>query len=71
MAEGYNALTNEVQDLIKAGIIDPKKVVRVALENAASAAAMFLTTEAVVAEKPEEKKSPMAGMGGMPPMSDY
>ena len=57
--EGFNALTMEYQDLVKAGIVDPTKVVRTALQNAVSAASMFLTTEAVVAEKPEEKeKSP-------------
>ena len=67
-AIGYNAQTNKIEDLIKAGVIDPLKVVRSALENAASAAAMFLTTEAVVAEKPEEKKDrgmPQMPMGGM------
>ncbi len=53
---GFNAQTMEYQDLMQAGIVDPTKVVRSALENAASAAAMFLTTECVVAEKPEEKK---------------
>lgn len=60
---GFNALTMEYQDLIKTGIVDPTKVVRSALENAASAAAMFLTTEAVVSEIPEEKKKE-----GSPPM---
>ena len=59
-AFGFNAQTMEYGDLIETGIVDPTKVVRSALENAASAAAMFLTTEAVVAEKPEkeERKSP-------------
>jgi len=52
---GYNAATGEFVDLIKAGIVDPTKVVRSALENAASAAMMFLTTEAVIADKPEDK----------------
>jgi chaperonin GroEL len=62
-----NAATGEYVDLIKAGIIDPAKVTRSALQNAASIAALFLTTEAVIADKPE-KSAPMAGggdMGGM------
>jgi len=54
--EGFNAQTMEYQDLVKAGIIDPTKVVRTALQNAVSAASMLLTTETVVAEKPEEKE---------------
>ena len=66
---GYNALTGEyVDDMLKAGIIDPVKVTRTALQNAASAAAILLTTEAAVAEEPKEEK-PMPGgapgMGGM------
>jgi len=67
---GFNAATMEYQDLMIAGIVDPTKVVRSALQNAASAAAMFLTTEAVVSEKPEEdkEKGKMPGMGGMPGM---
>ena len=69
---GYNAATEEYEDLMKAGIIDPTKVVRTALQNAASVAALMLTTEAMVAEKPKED-SPMpggmpGGMGGMPGM---
>jgi chaperonin GroEL len=63
---GYNALTGEYVDMFEAGIVDPAKVTRSALQNAASIAAMFLTTEAVVAEKPEENKG-MPGGGGMPP----
>jgi chaperonin GroEL len=63
---GFNASTMEYEDLIKSGIIDPTKVTRSALENAASAAGMFLTTECVVAEMPEEKKEP--GAQQMPPM---
>jgi chaperonin GroEL len=63
-AFGFNAATGEFEDLIKAGIIDPTKVVRTALQNASSVAGLMLTTEATVAEKPEEKG---AG-GGMPPM---
>jgi chaperonin GroEL len=62
--EGLDAATGEYKDLIKAGIIDPAKVTRSALQNAASIAALFLTTEAVVADKPE-KASAGAG-GGMP-----
>ncbi len=67
---GFNAQTNKYENLLKAGVIDPTKVTRIALENAASIAGIFLTTECVVAEKPEEEKqSPMPGggpgMGGM------
>ncbi|HEU0090241.1 MAG TPA: chaperonin GroEL [Pseudonocardiaceae bacterium] len=61
---GLNAATGEYEDLIKAGIIDPAKVTRSALQNAASIAALFLTTEAVVADKPEKDKAPAGG--GMP-----
>jgi chaperonin GroEL len=61
---GLNAATGEYQDMLKAGIIDPTKVTRSALQNAASIAALFLTTEAVVAEKPE--KTPAMPAGGMP-----
>jgi chaperonin GroEL len=68
-AFGYNAQTEEYEDLVKAGVIDPTKVVRTALQNAASIAGLLLTTEAVVVEKPEdEKMPPMPGggdMGGM------
>ena len=63
-AFGYNARTDVYEDLFKAGIIDPTKVARVALENAASVASMLLTTECVVADKPEENPAPMGG-GGM------
>ena len=64
---GYNARMDTYEDLKKAGVIDPAKVTRVALENAASIAGMFLTTECVIVEKKEEKAAPaMApGMGGM------
>src|SRR5262245_5463149 len=61
---GFNAASEEYEDLMKAGIIDPTKVVRTALQNAASVAALLLTTEAMVAEKPKEEKA--AGPGGMP-----
>jgi chaperonin GroEL len=66
---GFNAATGEWVNMIEAGIVDPTKVTRSALQNAASVAAMFLTTEAVVADKPEENKGAgmpdMGGMGGM------
>ncbi len=64
--EGYNAAEDAFEDLLKAGVVDPVKVVRLTLQNAVSAASMLLTTECVVAEKPEEKKAggmPGAGMG--------
>ncbi|PIR69226.1 MAG: chaperonin GroEL [Candidatus Niyogibacteria bacterium CG10_big_fil_rev_8_21_14_0_10_46_36] len=68
-AKGYNAGTGEFDvDLIEAGIVDPAKVTRSALQNAASAAGMLLTTEAVVAEKPKEKDAPVMPQGGMPDM---
>jgi chaperonin GroEL len=53
---GFNAATEEFEDLVKAGIVDPTKVVRTALQNAASVAGMMITTEAMIAEKPEKKK---------------
>lgn len=65
---GYNARTDVYEDMRKAGVIDPAKVARVALENAASIAGMFLTTECLIVDKPEEKQQmPMGapGMGGM------
>ncbi|MFA7289368.1 MAG: TCP-1/cpn60 chaperonin family protein, partial [Melioribacteraceae bacterium] len=64
---GFNAATEEYENLIKAGVIDPTKVTRTALENAASVSALLLTTEAVVYEKKEDEKSmpPMPGGGGM------
>ena len=64
-AFGYNARTEQYEDLFEAGIIDPTKVSRVALENAASVASMFLTTECVLAEKKEENPAPMGGAPGM------
>jgi len=60
---GLNAATGEIMDLVKAGIIDPAKVTRAALQNAASIAALVLTTEALIVDKPE-KKQPMPGGGG-------
>jgi len=63
---GYNARTDVYQNLYEAGVIDPAKVARIALENAASIAGMFLTTEAVIVEEKEDKPSmPMGGPGGM------
>jgi chaperonin GroEL len=66
---GYNAATDTYEDLVKAGVIDPTKVTRTALQNAASIAGLLLTTEAVVVEKKEDKPAPAAppggGMGGM------
>jgi len=72
-AYGFNAAKEKFEDLLDAGIIDPTKVTRNALQNAASVAALMITTEALIAEKPEEKKEPpmggghggMGGMGGM------
>jgi chaperonin GroEL len=70
-AQGFNARTEVYEDLLKAGVIDPTKVVRTAIQNAASVAALLLTTEAMVADKPEEKGAGGApggmpgGMGGM------
>ena len=64
---GYNADTDVYEDLVKAGVIDPTKVVRSALQNAASVAALLLTTEATVAEAPEKEGAGGGGMpGGMP-----
>ena len=64
-SEGLNAQTGEYEDLIKAGVIDAAKVTRSALQNAASIAALFLTTEVVIVDKPEEKVPAMPGGGGM------
>src|SRR3954469_5834176 len=69
--EGYNVATGEYEDLVKAGVVDPTKVTRSALQNAASISGLLLTTEALVTELPEKEKSPpmpgggMGGMGGM------
>ncbi|MCZ7620118.1 MAG: chaperonin GroEL [Myxococcota bacterium] len=75
---GFNAATEEYEDLVKAGVIDPTKVVRTALQNAASVASLLLTTEVMIAERPREEGSAagggpagmpgMGGMGGMPGM---
>ena len=70
-SEGYNVATGEYEDLVKAGVVDPTKVTRTALQNAASISGLLLTTEAVVTELPEKEKTPpmpgggMGGMGGM------
>ena len=68
--EGYDAVSGTFTDMIKAGVIDPTKVVRSAMQNAASVAALLITTEAMVAAKPEPKEAApaapdMGGMGGM------
>jgi chaperonin GroEL len=72
---GYNALTDEYINLVEAGVIDPVKVVRCALENAASVASLMLTTETMIAEAPKAEKAgggmpggDMGGMGGGMPM---
>ncbi len=72
---GLNAATGEITDLVKAGITDPAKVTRAALQNAASIVALVLTTECLVADKPEPPSAGgagggggMGGMGGMPGM---
>jgi chaperonin GroEL len=68
-AFGFNAQTEEYGDMFKYGVIDPAKVVRTALEDAASVAALLITTEAMIADKPEEKGAAGAGAGGgMPDM---
>ena len=76
-SEGYNLVTNRYEDLIKSGVVDPKKVARSALQNAASIAGLLLTTEALITEIPEKEKAPAGpphgggGMGGMGGMGDY
>jgi chaperonin GroEL len=74
--EGYNVSTGEYEDLVKAGVVDPKKVTRTALQNAASIAGLLLTTECLVTEIPEKEKAPAGGghgggMGGMGGGMDY
>jgi chaperonin GroEL len=61
---GFDAQTGEFKDLVRSGIIDPTKVVRTALQDAASVAGLLVTTEAMVAEKPEKKAPPMPAGGG-------
>ncbi len=65
---GYNAYTDEYTDLVKDGVIDPMKVVRCALENAASVASLMLTTETMIAEAPKKEEAAAGGRGGMPGM---
>jgi chaperonin GroEL len=68
-AWGFNASTETYEDLVKAGVIDPTKVVRTAIQNAASVSSLLLTTEAMIAEKPKKDEPPMpGGGGGMPGM---
>jgi chaperonin GroEL len=67
---GFNAATAQYEDLVKAGVIDPTKVTRSALQNASSIAALMLTTEAMIAEIPEKKPAPAPGGHGGPEM-DY
>ncbi len=68
--QGFNAATDTYENLVKAGVIDPTKVVRTALQDAASVAGLLITTEAAIVEKPEDKGAApampdMGGMGGM------
>jgi chaperonin GroEL len=71
--DGYDVATGEYTDLVKAGIVDPKKVTRTALQNAASIAGLLLTTECLITEIPEKEKKPAGGPGhgGMGDMGDY
>ncbi|MEI4908077.1 TCP-1/cpn60 chaperonin family protein, partial [Klebsiella pneumoniae] len=71
--EGYNVATDQYTDLVKAGVVDPTKVTRTALQNAASISGLLLMTEALVTELPEKEKPAAAGPGGMPGMGgmDY
>ncbi len=67
---GYNVATDKYEDLVKAGVVDPTKVTRTALQNASSVAGLLLTTECMITEIPEKEKAPAApggggGMGGM------
>ena len=62
---GYNAATDDYGDMVEMGILDPTKVTRSALQNAASIAGLMITTEAMVAELPKEEKAPAPGMGDM------
>jgi chaperonin GroEL len=76
--EGYNVATGEYEDLVKAGVVDPKKVTRSALQNAASIAGLLLTTECLITDAPEKDKAPAGGghghgggMGDMGGMGGY
>ena len=68
---GFDAQTGDYVDMVKAGIIDSTKVVRLALQNAASVAGLLVTTEAMVAEKPEKKTPPAMPPGGMGGMDEF
>jgi len=68
---GYNAMSDTYEDLVAAGVIDPTKVTRSALQNASSIASLMLTTEAMIAEIPEKKSAPAGGPGGHGPEMDY
>jgi len=68
---GFNASTDTFEDLVSAGVIDPTKVTRSALQHAASIAGLMLTTEAMIAEIPEKKQAPAGGPGGHGPEMDY
>src|SRR5207249_790624 len=68
--DGYNVATGEYTDLVKAGVVDPKKVTRTALQNAASIAGLLLTTECLITEIPEKKEKSPAGHGGGHGMGD-
>jgi chaperonin GroEL len=68
---GFNADTEKYGDLVKAGVIDPTKVVRCALQNAGSIAGLMLTTEAMVTERPERDTAKSTPRGRMPGMEDY
>jgi chaperonin GroEL len=68
---GFNAATDTYEDLVANGVIDPTKVTRSALQNAASIASLMLTTEAMIAEIPEKKAAPAGGPGGHGPEMDY
>jgi chaperonin GroEL len=70
-AEGYNVATGEYQDLVTAGVLDPTKVVRYALQNAGSVAGLLLTTECLITDEPEDKKSAMPAGGPGGDMGDY
>ncbi len=70
-AFGFNARTEHYEDLMESGVIDPAKVTRLALQNAASVAGLMLTTNVLIAEKPREKESPAMPGGGMPPGGMY
>ena len=64
-SKGYNAGTDEYEDLVKAGVIDPTKVTRTALQNAASVSTLLLTSDALIAEMPKKEKKGAPGHGGM------